>query len=85
MRRARSNRCGRRPGSSAAGVARALLDHLIGEARGRGWTALKLETGTNDAFAAARALYEGAGFRRCGVFEDYELTAFNQCYALELS
>lgn len=66
------------------GVARAMLDHLIAEARGRGWSELKLETGANEAFAAARAMYEGAGFRPCGAFGDYVLTDFNRCYSLRL-
>jgi putative acetyltransferase len=72
------------PGQLRKGVAAAMLTHLIGEARARGWTRLSLETGTNDAFAPARALYERAGFERAGAFGDYKLTDFNQCYSLSL-
>ncbi len=72
------------PGHVRRGVARVLLAHLIAEARGRGWGELKLETGANDAFAAARQLYQGAGFTPCGAFGDYVLTDFNRCYSLAL-
>lgn len=66
------------------GVANVMLAHLIAEARSRGLTRISLETGTNDAYAAARALYEAAGFVESGPFGDYALTEFNRCYALTL-
>ena len=72
------------PGQLRRGVAAAMLDHLIGAARARGYTRLSLETGTNDAFAPARALYERAGFVPSAAFGDYALTEFNRCYALAL-
>ena len=53
------------------GVGRALLEHLIGEARARGMESLWLETGSTEAFIPALRLYESAGFRRCGPFEGY--------------
>ena len=53
------------------GVGRALLDHLIGEARARGMESLWLETGSAEAFIPALRLYESAGFRRCGPFDGY--------------
>ncbi|MGH3409185.1 MAG: GNAT family N-acetyltransferase [Streptosporangiaceae bacterium] len=53
------------------GVARALVEHLVGVARARGCGRVSLETGTQDAFAPARALYAGAGFRPCGPFGSY--------------
>ncbi|GAA1536052.1 GNAT family N-acetyltransferase [Nocardioides humi] len=55
------------------GVAGRLLDHVLGEARERGHTRLSLETGTEDYFAPARALYLARGFRECGPFEGYAL------------
>jgi putative acetyltransferase len=55
------------------GVGRAMLDHIIGEARGIGLTSLWLETGTPDPFWPARKLYESAGFRYCDPFGDYVL------------
>lgn len=53
------------------GLGRAMLNHLIGEARERYWTRLYLETGSQDAFRPARKLYESAGFIRCVPFEGY--------------
>jgi putative acetyltransferase len=53
------------------GVGRAILDHIVGEARGMGLTSLWLETGSAPAFAPALRLYETAGFMRCGPFEGY--------------
>ena len=53
------------------GVGRALLQHLIGEARARGMESLWLETGSSEAFTPALRLYESAGFRRCGPFDGY--------------
>ena len=53
------------------GVGRALLDHVIVEARRRGYRRLSLETGSMDAFVPARTLYERAGFVVCGPFAAY--------------
>ena len=53
------------------GVGRALVDHVVDVARGRGYRRLSLETGSGAAFAAARALYADAGFAVCGPFADY--------------
>lgn len=53
------------------GAGRAMLEHIIAEARRAGLTSLWLETGSADAFLPAISLYESAGFRRCGPFEGY--------------
>ncbi len=53
------------------GVATRMLEHIIDEARRRGYTTLLLETGALSAFAPARALYERYGFVPCGPFEGY--------------
>lgn len=53
------------------GVARAILDHIIGEARRRAYRRLSLETGSGEAHAPARALYIAAGFVACGPFAGY--------------
>jgi putative acetyltransferase len=53
------------------GVARAILDYIIGEAKRRGYHRLSLETGSMDAFDPARQLYARAGFTFCGPFGDY--------------
>lgn len=67
------------------GVGTTILRHIIGLARERGYTALKLETGTGEAFDAAHALYARYGFVPCPPFADYEATAFNRFYALALA
>ena len=53
------------------GIARRMVDHLIGIARDRGVQRVSIETGSMEAFAAARALYASAGFTECGPFGDY--------------
>lgn len=53
------------------GVASALLAAILAECRTRGIRELNLETGTQDYFAPARALYAKHGFRRRGPFADY--------------
>lgn len=53
------------------GIGRALLDHLVAEARARGMTSLWMETGSSPAFEPALRLYERAGFVRTGPFGDY--------------
>jgi putative acetyltransferase len=53
------------------GVAARLLQHIIEEARRRDYQRLSLETGSMEAFAPARRLYEKFGFEFCGPFADY--------------
>jgi putative acetyltransferase len=53
------------------GVARAMLEHIIAEARRRAYARLSLETGSMAAFEAARRLYESFGFEYCPPFGDY--------------
>src|SRR2546423_3057117 len=53
------------------GVARAVVDHIIAEAKGRGYRRLSLETGSMIAFAPARQLYAACRFIYCEPFGDY--------------
>jgi putative acetyltransferase len=53
------------------GVAAALLEHMLCEARKRSYQRVSLETGSMGAFAPARALYTRFGFLPCGPFVDY--------------
>lgn len=53
------------------GAGQAMLEHIVSEARSRGYQRLYLETGSMDAFAPARALYAKFGFIDCGPFADY--------------
>ena len=53
------------------GVGRAMLQHIVAEARRRSYARLSLETGSMPAFQPARTLYEGFGFAYCPPFADY--------------
>jgi putative acetyltransferase len=53
------------------GVANAMLAHIIDEAKRRGYQRLSLETGSADAFEAARRLYAASGFTFCEPFDGY--------------
>lgn len=66
------------------GVGRALLEHVVAVARERGMHTLSLETGTQEAFLPARALYASAGFVACGPFGDYRASPHNTFMTLAL-
>jgi putative acetyltransferase len=66
------------------GVAAALLEHVIAQARGRGLSRLSLETGSGPAFEAALALYRRRGFVDGEAFADYVRSEFNQFLHLDL-
>jgi len=53
------------------GAGRAMLVHILNEARKRGYKRVNLETGSMDAFIPARRLYESFGFTDCGPFAEY--------------
>jgi putative acetyltransferase len=53
------------------GVAATLLRHMLDVARQRAYRRLSLETGSQAAFAPARALYARFGFEPTGPFADY--------------
>ena len=53
------------------GASKALLEALLREARDKGMKRVSLETGVEDAFLAARGLYERYGFETCPPFGDY--------------
>ena len=59
------------PDQLRSGVGAALVSHMLGVARGRGYRRLSLETGSGEAFAPAHALYRKFGFTECGAFGDY--------------
>jgi putative acetyltransferase len=54
------------------GAGRAILAHIVAEARRRGYRRLSLETGSHEAFTPAQKLYESFGFSYCGPFADYK-------------
>jgi len=53
------------------GVARAILERILSEARSRSYGRLSLETCSQAAFLPARRLYESFGFTYCAPFADY--------------
>jgi len=53
------------------GAGRAMLTHIMAEARRRAYRRLSLETGSMQAFESAHRLYESFGFSRCPPFGDY--------------
>jgi putative acetyltransferase len=66
------------------GAGRAILAHILGEARRRGYTRVSLETGTHPAFDAAQTLYRSVGFQPTGPFGDYRPSPDNMFMTLEL-
>jgi len=72
------------PTALRRGVAWTMLDHLIAEGRARRYRRLSLETGNNEPFAPARAMYRRAGFAECGPFADYDDVGFSKYFTLEL-
>jgi putative acetyltransferase len=71
------------PARRRSGVAGAVLAALEGEAGRRGWTLLKLETGTEQP--DAMAFYERHGYRRIPGFGHYAGSELSVCYERALS
>ena len=65
------------------GVGKAILLHLMEQARLRGFSRLSLETGRVDAFLPARHLYESHGFAQCPAFGEYVSDDFSLCMTRE--
>jgi putative acetyltransferase len=61
-----------------------MLDHIIAEARLRGYKRLSLETGSSEAFVPAVRMYEARGFVPCPPFADYVEDPFSRFYTLDL-
>ena len=53
------------------GVARAILQRILLEARARSYLGLSLETGSQPEFLPARRMYESFGFSYCPPFSSY--------------
>ncbi|MDA9407343.1 MULTISPECIES: GNAT family N-acetyltransferase [unclassified Bradyrhizobium] len=73
------------PAARRTGAGRSILNHIIAEARKRGYARLSLETGTAPLHAPAVALYRSAGFVSCAPFADYQASPHNQFMSLDLS
>ncbi len=59
-----------RPQARGAGIARALIETLLGEARKIGYATVRLDSA--GFMTAAHALYRSVGFADCGPYEDFE-------------
>ena len=66
------------------GVGAAVVRHLLGLARDRGWTRVGLETGSLDSFAPARALSARFGFEPCPPFGSDWDSPHSVCMTLEI-
>jgi putative acetyltransferase len=67
------------------GVGATILEHILAEARRRGYRRLSLETGIGPAFEPAFKLYRKYGFTEGGAFGDYEKSPFNRFLHLDLA
>ena len=66
------------------GAGRAMLAHILAQARARGMRRLCLETGSSEAFQPAQRLYASFGFTHCGPFGDYKDDPNSAFMSLEL-
>ena len=66
------------------GAGRAVLAHILAEARARGYRRLSLETGSIEAFKPAQRLYQSVGFVYCGPFGPYKEDPYSTFMTLEL-
>lgn len=72
------------PFARGKGYGRAMVAHLMAEARAGGHCRILLETGSDPGSAAARRLYQAAGFAFCPRFGDYPDDALSVFMAAEL-
>jgi len=67
------------------GIAAALLETILQQAAGRGYTRVSLETGSMEAFLPARTLYEKVGFVECKPFANYVEDPHSVCMTKTLA
>lgn len=70
--------------SRGLGIAGALLGRVLEESRSRSYRYIRLETGTEDYFAAARSLYAKFGFEQSDPFGLYRADPHSVYMSLEL-
>lgn len=73
------------PDHLRTGVGRAILRHIVGEARMMGLTRLWLETGVGPGYIPAQTLYVNEGFQPCGPFGSYTENPHSCFYTLPLT
>lgn len=72
------------PSWRGRGLGRAMLDHLLADAKRRGVVRVSLETGSHDYFEAARSLYRKAGFGPCAPFGSYSHDPHSCFFTIDL-
>lgn len=72
------------PDYRGLGAGKAMLLHLLGEAKARGYSRVSLETGRPEPFFPAQRLYRSHGFTECGPFADYRDDPFSLFMTREL-
>lgn len=72
------------PALRGRGVGKSMLSFLLADAQSRGIRRLSLETGSDDFFIPARAMYAAAGFRESGPFGRYLPDPYSFFMTLEL-
>jgi len=72
------------PAYRGKGAGKAILVHLLEEARRRNYRWVGLETGRPEAFQPAIKLYQSHGFAECAPFGDYVSDEFSLCMELFL-
>lgn len=73
------------PRRTRQGIAAALLDHLLDQARAAGFVRISLETGSYAYFHPAHALYLRHGFIECAPFGDYRPDPLSTFLTLRLT
>lgn len=66
------------------GVGSKILDHIIAEAKSRGYRRLSLETGAMPYFEPAHNMYRKAGFKECEPFVGYRLDPHSKFFTREI-
>jgi putative acetyltransferase len=66
------------------GVGLSILNHIIEQAKQRGYKRLSLETGSGEEFEPALRLYRKRGFKNGAAFGGYSSSEFNQFLHLTL-
>ena len=72
------------PNFRGKGAGVAVLQHLVAEAKRRGYCWLGLETGDVEEFQPAIRFYKKFGFKRCDAFGDYISDEFSLCMELSI-
>ena len=72
------------PAFRGKGAGQAMLNHLLTEARARGYRWVGLDTGRPEGFQPAQTLYRKHGFTECAPFGAYVSDEFSMCMELVL-